>query len=245
MLLRRIVMCRALAPVFLAFATLAYGADSVVRSGPFEVYSEAGDREAKDVMNFAEQLRYTLGWQLGNSDLKPIWPLRILVLKKKQPESPDCKLARDAYVCAIATPGPTFAASLTRILLDAWNGYLPPPVYRGLIQVYSTVEIEGPKITLGSVPQQKDRDWARAHMLSVDPRYSGKLRVLLGNLSKGVETEVAYRNAFGESREAIDRSLDQYLMAGNYGTITAPSRPLNAQRQLIAKDAASQDISTT
>jgi hypothetical protein len=38
--------------------------DEVVRSGPFEIFSTAGTREAQDAANFAEQLRYTLGWQL-------------------------------------------------------------------------------------------------------------------------------------------------------------------------------------
>jgi hypothetical protein len=235
-------------PRFLALILLAasalQAADSVVRAGSFEVYSLAGDREAKEIMNFAEQLRYTIGWQLGNADIKTTWPVRILLVKKKQPVSPECRLARDAYVCSVSEPAPAFATSLTRIVLDSWNGYLPPPLYRGLIQVYSTVDIEGPRITLGTVPAQKDRDWGRAHMLAVDPNYSGKLRVLLGNLSKGVETEVAWRNAFGESPEGIESSVDRYLTAGNYGTIRAQSRPLAAQRQLIAKDADPTDIRT-
>ncbi len=236
-------MLRYLAPILLA-ATALHAADSVVRTGPFEVYSLAGDREAKETMNFAEQLRYTIGWQLGNQDIKTTWPVRILLVKKKQPVSPDCKLARDAYVCSVSELTSAFATSLTKIVLDSWNGYLPPPLYRGMLQLYSTIQIDGPRITLGAVPAQKDRDWARAHMLAVDPNYSGKLRVLLGNLSKGVETEVAYRNAFNESPQGIESSLDRYLLAGQYGTIAAPSRPLAAQRQLLAKDADPTDIRT-
>ena len=220
-----------------------FAADTVVRTGSFEVFSVAGDSEAKIAMNFAEQLRYTLGYQLGNADIATTWPVRILVLKKGKPASPDCKLARDAYVCSLSgPPGPEFAVSLTRIVLDSWNGYLPPALHRGLLQVFATISIDGTRITLGAVPPQKDRDWARAHMLAVDPQYSGKLRVMLNNLSKGVEAEVAYRNAFAEGPEQLERSLDKYLEAGKYGTIPAQSRPLNAQRQLIAKDAPADDL---
>lgn len=225
------------------FCGLLTAADStVVRSGPFELYSLAGEREAKDAVNFAEQLRYTLGWQLGNADLQTTWPVRILLVRKKQAISPECRFARDAYVCSIDDPGPLFASSLTKVLLDSWVGHLPPPLERGLIQVYSTIEISGTRVTLGAVPPQKDRDWARAHMIAVDPGYSGKLRVMLGNLGKGVEPEVAYRNAFGQGPEELERSVDKYLEAGQYGTLNAPSRPINAQRQLIAKDALPEDV---
>jgi len=235
---------RYLALLLVLGATALQAADTVVRSGSFEVYSLAGDREARDIMNFAEQIRYTLGWQLGNQDIRTTWPVRILLVKKKQPVAPECRLARDAFVCSVSEPTPEFASSLTRIVLDSWSGYLPPPFYRGMLQLYATIQIDGPRITLGAVPAQKDRDWARAHMLSVDPNYSGKLRVLLGNLSRGVEAEVAYRNAFSEGPEGLEASLDRYLSAGKYGTITAPSRPLNAQRQLIAKDADPVDLRT-
>src|SRR5947209_8700018 len=173
-------------------------------------------------MNFAEQLRYTLGWQLGNTDLQTTWPVRVLVVKKKQPVQPECAMARDAFVCSVSEPTPQFATSLTKILLDSWVGHLPPAIERGLIEVYSTIEIEGAKITLGAVPPTKDRDWSRAHMLSVDPNYSGKLRVMLGNLSKGVEPEVAYRNAFSMGPEELERAVDKYMGDHNFGTITAP-----------------------
>jgi hypothetical protein len=216
--------------------------DEVVRSGPFEIFSTAGTREAQDAANFAEQLRYTLGWQLGNTELQTTWPVRVLVVKQKHPVQPACALARDASVCSISEPGPEFAASLTKVLLDSWPGHLPPPLERGLIQLYSTIQIDGTKITLGTPPAQKDRDWTRAHMLSVDPNYSGKLRIMLANLGKGIEPEVAYRNAFGEAPEEIERSVDRHLEAGSFGTLNAPSRPLNARKQLIAKDAAPADL---
>ena len=73
-------------------------------------------------------------------------------------------------------------------------------------------------------------------MLSVHPDYSGKLRVLLGNLGRGVDTDVAYNNAFQKSAEEIERDLDRYIEAGKFDTVPVSGRAISAQRQFLPKE---------
>lgn len=220
-----------------ALACCLRGADTLTfRSGPFEVISTAGEREGREVLNYVEQLRYALGMQLGVPDLQPVWPVRVLVVRQRATVAPTPKLGRDAWMCSITAMNPQTSAGIVQILLDSAPGQLPPPIARGLLQLYSMLQVDGTRVTLGATPAQKDRDWALAHMLAVHPEYSGKLRVLLGNLSRGVDRDVAYRNAFSQTPENVERALDSYLTAGEFSTIPAPSRPLNARRELIAKE---------
>jgi hypothetical protein len=179
----------------------AFAEPLLFKSGPFEVLSMRGDKEGREALNFLEQLRNALGWQLGNTDLQMTWPLRLVLVEKRDPQYLTPKLGRDAYMMSAYELTPEAVTNVVKLLLDNWPGQLPPDLERGLLQVYSTVKIDGTRITLGTPPATKDRDWSRAHMLSVHPDYSGKLRVLLGNLSKGVEPEVAYKNAFAMTHD--------------------------------------------
>src|SRR5687768_6927546 len=175
---------------------LAFGDWSEVRTGPFEVLSEPGDKESRIVLNYLEQLRHAIGTAVGQPDLPSLWPIRVAVLKPKKPASSELKFARDAWVASITEINPTTAASLVDVLLRSWTGHVPPNIRRGLVTLYSTLDVDGTHVTLGAVPTSKDRDWSRAHMLAVQLEFSGKLRVLLSNLGKGVDPAVAYKNAF-------------------------------------------------
>jgi hypothetical protein len=227
------------AVLFLSLALCARGADWLLfRTGPFEVLSNAGEKEGRETLNFLEQLRYTIGYQLGAADLQPAFPLRVLVVKRGSAVSPAPRMGRDAYMMAVTELTPDAVTGVVKLLLDGWGGLLPPPIERGLLQLYSTIEIDGTRIRIGAVPAQKDRDWARAHLFAVHPDYSGKLRVLLANLSRGAERDVSYRNAFSQTAEDIERAVDRYLQAGQYQTVGGQSKPLNPRRELIARDAA-------
>lgn len=227
---------------FLAlFLTILSGAASAdwieLRSGPFHVLSEESDKRARETLNFAEQLRYALGANLGQPDLQPPFPVRILVSNQRAAAYPEPKLARDAYLMGVAEMDAPAAAALTKLLLDSAPGHIPPHLERGLISLYATLLVDGTRVTLGTPPPQKHRDWTRAHMLAVHPDYSGKLRVLLGNLGRGIDPEVAYRNAFGMTAEDIEKAVDRYMEAGQYGVVAAPSRPINPNRDLRVRDA--------
>jgi hypothetical protein len=202
------------------------------RYGPFEVLSSQGERDARETLNFLEQLRNALGAQIGQTDMQTAWPVRVILPGKRSQPFPEFRFGRDAWICSISEIGPATAASLTRVLLDSSPGHLPPHIKRGLITLYSTLQVDGTRVTLGVPPAQKDRDWTRAHLLAVHPDYSGKLRVLLANLGRGVEEEVAYRNAFSQTQEEIERAVDKYMEAGQYGTIPAASRAISAKQFL-------------
>ena len=216
---------------------MAHAADWVqFKAGPFEVLSSAGEREGRETLNFLEQLRHTLGMQLGAADLQPVWPVRVLVLKDRAAVHPTPRLGRDAYMMSITEMNPEAVSGVVRILLDGWPGYLPPHIHRGLVQLYSTLEVDGTRIRVGVPPAQKDRDWTRAHLFAVHPDYSGKLRVLLGNLSRGVEAEIAYRNAFAQTADQIEKAVDAYMSAGEYNTVPGHSKPMNPRRELLPKE---------
>lgn len=215
---------------------VAFGGWSEVRSGPFEVLSEPGEKEARIVLNHLEQLRNAIGTAVGQPDLPSVWPIRVAVLKPKKSTNPQLKFARDAWVCSIDAINPVTAASVVDVLLSSWPGHVPPNIRRGLVTLYSTLDVDRTVVTLGRPPAAKDREWSRAHMLAVRPEYSGRLRVLLSNLGKGIDPEVSYRNAFEKSEADIERELDKYIQAGEYGTVPVSGKPLNAQKQFVPKE---------
>ena len=218
-------------------AVLWAGKWTEFRSGPFEVLTEDSEKEARETLNDLEQLRHTIATILGVQEIQSVWPVRIVVVKGQRAQVyPTLRLSRDAWLASITSMNPETTASLVKVLLDSWPGHIPPNIERGLISLLSTLQVSGTRVTLGAVPAQKDRDWSRVHMLSVHPDYSGKLRVLLGNLGRGVERDVAFSNAFQKSAEEIEREVDRYIEAGKYDTAPVSGRPISAQRQFIPKE---------
>lgn len=221
--------------ISLLLPALAFADWSEFKSGLFEVLSEAGDKEARITLNYLEQLRHAVGTAVGQQDLHSVWPIRIVLVKGKRQMYPGLQFGRDTWVASIDRVTPQTASTVVDVLLSSWQGHVPPNIRRGLITLYSTLDVDGTRVTLGAVPSVKDRDWARAHMLAVQPEYSGKLRVLLSNLGKGIDPDVAYKNAFEKTAEQIELSLNKYIEAGNYGTIPVSGRPISAQRQFVPK----------
>ncbi|HYI92935.1 MAG TPA: hypothetical protein VEX68_05290 [Bryobacteraceae bacterium] len=215
---------------------LAFAGWTEFKYGPFEMLSDAGDKEARATLNYLEQLRNAVGIAVGQQDLPSVWPIRIVLVKGKRQTYPELKFGRDAWMAAIDRMNPQTAAGVVDVLLRSWNGHVPPNIRRGLITLYSTLDVDGTRVTLGAPPAAKDRDWSRAHMLAVQPEFSGKLRVLLSNLGKGVDPAVAYKNAFEKTEKEIDLALDQYIENGQYETIPVSGKPISAQRQFQPKE---------
>ena len=206
---------------------------TVFRSGPFEVYSTAGDKPAREILNRLEQFRHVFGHTLGKDDLQTVWPVRIRVVKpaRNQVLPPGIAFQRDLFTATLEAGAPLsrfFYLDLGKLLLEANIASLTDPIERGLLTLYSTIEINGPRVTLGAPPPEAERtrDWARMHLLSVHPDYSGRLRVMLANLQKGVDPEPACRNAFEKTPAEIERQLDAYIKAGQYGTTSLAGRPI-------------------
>jgi hypothetical protein len=230
-----------LAAVLLVSVGLS-GADRWVqfRSGPFEVLSGSGERAGRQRLNELEQFRNAVEQVLGNTDLQPVWPVRILVLHQAKQAGGSIGLARNAYAGAVTVEGPlprSLLRACASLLIESMQGRLPQDVERGLEELFSTLEFRGPQVILGTSPPaaERTRDWARMHMLAVTPAYFGKLRILVYNLERGVETGPAYRNAFNKSPAEIDKEADAYLRAGNFPTAPLHRRPIDPETDFKAE----------
>jgi len=169
-------------------------------------------------------LKTTKGWTIG----APVFEGRTtqnIVLDEKMP------------------PGAALYTELTRLFLASNIGRMPASFEHGLVEFFSTLQVNGIRITVGTPPAggAPDLDWARIHLLVTDPEYFGKIRVLLFNLRKGVADDPAYRNAFGKPAAEVEAQAKQHLAAGNFQTTSLSSRPLSekdfTERQVSDTDA--------
>jgi hypothetical protein len=209
-----------------------------IRSGPFQVLSNAGDRPARDALNTLEQVRDAIGTALSKPDLATLWPMRVLVLKSGQPVG--LSLSRDAYTGALVASAPIppeWLRECLRILIESNARRMPASIESGMEVFYSTAQASGTRLTLGQPPPPAERnlDWARIHLVVVDPAYFGKLRVLLYNLQQGADPEPAFRNAFGKTPAELDRQAQAYLAAGNFQTVVTGGRALDPRSDFIAR----------
>lgn len=191
------------------------------RAGPFEVYSNGDDKVARETLNLLEQFRHTFGAMLGKPELDAVFPVRVTVKKgMKQPP-----VSRE------------FLLNLGRTFIEENAGRMPQGMEQALAVLFSTLQVQGTHVTLGALPpeEERNRDWARLHMLSTDERFSGKLRVLLGNLQKGVAAEPACSNAFAMKPAEVESALDAYLATNRFGTAQLNGKPINAQRDFYPK----------
>src|SRR5262249_32814611 len=133
---------------------------------------------------------------------------------------------------------------LAKLLLESNTDRMPADLERGLVALFGTLEVSGIRITVGKPvpPPQRDKDWARMHLLVVDPQYYGKIGVLFYNLQKAAEDDPAYRNAFGKTKTAIEPEVERYLAAGNFPTSSLPSRPMSAEHDFPEKPVESAAI---
>ena len=219
--------CTMLRLLLVAFPALLAAEDHwiAIRSGPFQIFSEVGDHAAREQMMQLEQVRQGLAVVLGKQDLQLVWPLKLLLLKNGRPS--ELRFARDSYICS-SVPRKTLA----RLLIDQNTRRLPAEIDNGVVELFSTLEVSGTRITLGAPvpPRERTREWARMHLLTVDPAYSGRARVMISNLEQGADLEAAYKNAFEKTRAEIEKQVDAYVAGGTFQTTTLSGRPLNPAR---------------
>jgi tetratricopeptide (TPR) repeat protein len=112
-----------------------------------------------------------------------------------------------------------------------------------LIELVSTVQIDGPRITLGApVPEaERSRGWALLHLVTVNPEYAARSRVMLSNLEQSGDFEAACHNAFEKTSAQINQQVDAYLKAGNFGTASISGRALSLTRDFKPVQLGSED----
>jgi hypothetical protein len=227
---------------------LLLAADSWVKftSGPYEVLTDAGQKAARETLVRLEEFRAGLGQILGENDLTTPVPIRVLIFKSSKGWTSSGPLTdgRDRYAIVLEEKqpiSPDIYRELTRLFLRANTNQMPQRFEHGLTEFFSTFSNNGVHITVGTPPPHPDLDWARIHLLVVDPQYFGKIRVLLYNLRKGVDDDPAYRNAFGKSAAEIEAQAKQHLAAGNFQTTALNSRPM-AEKDFYEKPVSDTDV---
>ncbi len=207
------------------------------RSGPFVVLTSAGERAGRETLGTLEQLHWGLAAVLSQQELKTRWPVRVVV-RKAPPLA--LRLGRDAYTGALPANAPIprdWLRECARLLIEPVAGRLPPEIESGLADFYSNFEMRGSTMLAGQPlpPAERNLNWARIHLLSAHPEYSGKLKVLLYNLRQGADAEPAYLNALGKKPAEIERQAAAHLAAGQFSTAELSGRPLNPQRDFTAR----------
>ncbi|MCS7024835.1 MAG: hypothetical protein NZV14_08535 [Bryobacteraceae bacterium] len=207
------------------------------RSGPFEIWTEASEKEARQLLVRLEQVRHLLGVYLGKNDPVSVWPLRVLI-RKNQPAAAWI-LGRDAMISALTANTPPSASWMRQtvtMLLEANARRMPPDWEAGLISFLSTLEATGPRIKLGAPPADAARNlaWARVHWLATNPEYGSRFRVLLNNLQQGADEDVAFRNSIAMTRQQLDQAAGAHLANPAIEAVWISGRPL-AERDFVAR----------
>jgi len=206
-------------------------------SGPFQVYSAAGNQAGRQALNELEQLRNALRQTLGGEDLDTVWPVRLLVFDSASSASGyplgSFRLLRDAWIGAIVRGSEVPMADCVRILLDANTRRMPPSVERGLLSLFSTLRVNGTVVELGDpVPEpQRDQEWAMMHLITVTPQYGGRSSAFFSNLQQGADWQAAYWNAFSKTPEAMEQEAAAYLAAGRFESRRVSGAAIDPERQ--------------
>jgi hypothetical protein len=217
------------------------------QSGPFHVFSNAGDRAARERLIELEQLRHALESLLGKPDMTTVWPIDLVLFPNAreygphappQPlvEGPDANLA--AWMADTPLPH-DLLREITRQLIEDNAGRMPERVEQALRDLMASIQVKETKgisgVVVGAPPaagelsEERMRAWAKIQMLATLPEFSGKLRVYLNNLQQGGEEEMATHNAFGLTPAELDKRGEQYLAAGHFAAVPL-SGPVNQAR---------------
>lgn len=249
---------RSLLGLFLLLMTPALAADKWVdyRIGPFHVFSNAGDKAAREKLNEMEQLRYALGTELGKTGmgktgLDTIFPIDLILFPNQReylahaPGKPFIE-GGSATLSAWTADSPLpreWLRALARLLIDENAGRMPDAMETALCDLFSTIQVNATHVKLGApLPAgelQKDRlrAWAKMQMLATLPDYSGKLRVYLSNMQQNGDEGVAVRNAFDLTVAKLDVLVDAYVKAGKFEAAPVVGEALDPNRDFPEKPA--------
>ena len=223
---------RRAAPVLMLVAALQTQAAWLeLRHGPFVVYTDAGAEPARLALNHLEQFRYAVGEAAGKSEPTLSWTVTVVVRKpaKGVPE-PFVGFSRDGWILAWpagSQPSPGVFRDFARIILD--NNVprpMPPGFEAALASLYSTLQVQGQRLTLGAPPPESERtlEWAILHRLSTTEESRARAHVFFSNLANGAEEEIAWRNAYGPPPAGTSlapkmrQAAADYLKAGQFTT---------------------------
>ena len=248
-------------------AAPAFAADWVeYRSGPFHVFSDAGDRRGREALNELEQLRFVLGAALagasgstlGTRELTTVWPIDVVLFANQKEYAPHVlpkPLIEGGSALLAAWPaGVSKDAALPQDLLRAvtmlliednateHTGRLSGEIETALGDLMSTLRVKGTLVewgaplATGALAGDRLRAWAKLQMLATQPDFAGKLRVYLNNLEQSGEEAGAVRNAYDTTAEKLNERAAAYLREGKFEAAPVTGRALAPSRDFIEKE---------
>jgi len=229
----------------------AFAADWVeYRSGPFHVFSDAGDRAPRERLTQLEQIRFVLGAMLGKSELTTVWPVNLALFANQkeygphalpQPLTDGGSATLAAWTADTALPRDLLRAITERLLEDN-AGRMPEEIETGLCDLFSTIEVNATRVRLGAplaageLAGERLRGWAKLQMLATQPEFSGKLRTYINNMQNAGEEDQAARNAFDTTAAKLAAQAEAYLKAGKFEAAPVTGKALNPNRDFIEKN---------
>ncbi len=221
----------------LALSRGLFGAEErwiALQSDQFEVFSNVGEKPAREKLMFLEQFTEALRVITGKTQMRLVWPIHLILVKNANelPSIPkQFALGRDARMAGISESSGLSAGSLkdlARVLLNDNTNRLPDEIETGIIELLSTVQIDGVRITLGAPVPEAERSpgWALMHLVTVNPDYAGRTRVMISNLEQTNDFDAACHNAFEKTAAQIKQQADAELKAGSFGTVMLSGRAM-------------------
>jgi hypothetical protein len=238
--------------ILLALAALAFGGEKWTRfrSGPFEVLTNGGQKNARAHLLEAEEFRYTLGKLIGKDDPQSIFPIRMVILKNPKQAADyavpgEVAIGRDAWMSAPDPETPLdsgWKRKCARILIDDNTPRIPDEIEDGLIAVLSTLESKGPQVTLGAPPPapERTRAWARMELLATTADYADRMQIFISNLEQGADYDAAYQNAFELKAADVEKKVDAFEATGVFEAVPFSGRAMSAA-DFTAREATGED----
>jgi hypothetical protein len=211
------------------------------RSGPFHVISSAGDRAARERLTELEQLRHVLGTELGKNDLQTVWPVKLVLFPTQREYGPyslpqpfvDGGSATLASWTADKPLPQDWLRALTRRLIEDNAGRMPEATETGLCDLFSTIQVNATKVSIGAPPSERSRAWAKLQMLATQPEFAGRFHIYLNNLQQGADESVSVRNSFDVPLKELESRVDAYVKAGTFAPAAASGLTLNPNRDFV------------
>jgi hypothetical protein len=248
------------AAIGLVLAASAFAAErwTEYRSGPFHVFSDGGDKAARERLAEMEQIRFVLGGMLKGvsgrdaNQLDSVWPIDLVLFANAREYGPNALSAPfvdggSAILSAGNAENPQpldWRRELVRRLIEDNAGRMPQSVETALCDLFSTAQVSATRITLGTPPPagvlagDRLRAWAKIQYLATNSDYAGRLRVFLNNLQQGGDEGVASRNAFDISIDDLEKRVDAYARAGKFETASLSGLAINPNRDFVERPVA-------
>lgn len=198
--------------------------------GPFYVDSQGDLGAARNDLTQMEQVRWVMGGLLESKDLPSLWPIRVM-LTKSEKTNPNGFVLQNGVWLLVALPEDRLPLDqVASILLDCNTQRLPNEVEHGLLELFSTIEARGSRVTWGGAPAHPDLAWARMQLFATKFEYSLSFHIFLTALRSGTDIRPAERNAFGKDPDTLEREVAANLAAGNWQPVPVSGRPLDPKR---------------